>query len=976
MSRIYRPALLLAAFALLATAAVPQVTHAQLLGKAEAKCNSTLNGNGGKLISTVVGIQAKCLIANPVGSCPDAKGDAKIAKALGKLTAGAEKSCTSTCSLSDQVVCIDDSGCPPTGASFNSVQSCSAGGKKPMRASRMGFPGSACDTVNSAADMADCTAAVANQINDEIVAQIFGGLDGSDVGSDKDAGKCLSKVAATLGKSVGKITKSIGKCRGAIDTSAGATFSANDCSTADPKVANSIDKTVTKLRDTVAKSCTSATLGSLNICGGLTDIGEVQDCLETLLLEASFTRVPVAQRTYLTAGLINAAYPSSLQPTCGDNLVNQSRNQFAPMGEECDGEDDAACPGLCAPPGDRFECTCPNVPRTARIINPGDFVDLDSGDSGNAHDSTLPTPFIQYMELSNCACNEFDPVDQATCIEGAPTDPICDSVAVTEPRCSFATDLADPSCDQFGDNGGTNDDVDCRACDAFTTTPGAACQAQSGCQSQCYADTDADGDTPLGNCSTQGDCGSGQVCRGLCASNECVKLANGAPLPLAAASTRVCVVNFYSTDITGTVNLVTGEHEGSLILSSQVFQASTFITPCPTCGGYCNDDSGSWSGENCAGTCSTTKACVGGDTPGAGCSANADCPGGTDADTAQCWGVPCRFDDDCPGAETCTTASPTCAIQNSDGTCNLNLVCSGGDAEGQECRIEATHNVFGTTSGDCPPTQSTSITPGGFAIIFDEVTSEPTTWPVADAAPCDGLLSNYDCQCNHIIRGAGGTPNRPNNCWSTCNAVGPQFGEACAPGSGSKGSRCAGGDYDGLLCDEESDCLPDGSCSAGNPLHCVGGANEGIQCTGGGDCPDGTCEDACTGGLCVPQCLPGADPEEGFCPDGPSVAACDGDGFQWLGCGEENVGTTVGCDDAFPGSGTCVELPRRCQLLDTPLEGGDTANGNGDPTNFLSVSAFCVPATSGGGVNSATGLPGASKVRQAGTTEVNFTSIP
>jgi len=38
-------------------------------------------------------------------------------------------------------------------------------------------------------------------------------------------------------------------------------------------------------------------------------------------------------------------------PVCGDNSVNQP-------GEECDGTDDAACPGLCLPPGDPNECTC------------------------------------------------------------------------------------------------------------------------------------------------------------------------------------------------------------------------------------------------------------------------------------------------------------------------------------------------------------------------------------------------------------------------------------------------------------------------------------------------------------------------------------------------------------------------------------------------------------------------------------------
>jgi hypothetical protein len=36
---------------------------------------------------------------------------------------------------------------------------------------------------------------------------------------------------------------------------------------------------------------------------------------------------------------------------CGDNQVQ--------LGEDCDGTSDAACPGLCAPPGDPNECQCP-----------------------------------------------------------------------------------------------------------------------------------------------------------------------------------------------------------------------------------------------------------------------------------------------------------------------------------------------------------------------------------------------------------------------------------------------------------------------------------------------------------------------------------------------------------------------------------------------------------------------------------------
>jgi len=39
-------------------------------------------------------------------------------------------------------------------------------------------------------------------------------------------------------------------------------------------------------------------------------------------------------------------------PSCGDGVADPAR------GEECDGSDDAACPGQCLPPGELNECTC------------------------------------------------------------------------------------------------------------------------------------------------------------------------------------------------------------------------------------------------------------------------------------------------------------------------------------------------------------------------------------------------------------------------------------------------------------------------------------------------------------------------------------------------------------------------------------------------------------------------------------------
>jgi hypothetical protein len=233
--------------------------------------------------------------------------------------------------------------------------------------------------------------------------------------------------------------------------------------------------------------------------------------------------------------------------------------------------------------------------------------------------------------------------------------------------------------------------------------------------------------------------------------------------------------------------------------------------------------------------------------------------------------------------------------------------------------------------------------------------------------------------------------------------------------------RCAGGMNAGNVCTAAAGC-PGGSCAAaatctvGDGLACNSG-NDGYcrpaTCTVDGDCTGGaTCDNVCPNGICTPlcgeigqcsggdkngfncavdvdcpgggTCVPG-DPFEGACVIGERFH-CAGPGNEFRTCLPPEVGSKTSCEygvdgvpgtgDDYVGAGDCIKDVQNCFVNDGAAEGGDTGNGQGDPTNTLSVATYCIPASESSSVNSTAGLPGPGRIRQRATVVPNFTQLP
>jgi hypothetical protein len=975
--------------AVAAVVAIGAAPPALAASKLEERCVLKASKAAIKFASTHIGEMTDCAVdaAAEFGvTCPTVKNATKISKARIKLVDAVEKDCQSACSISRSISCVANHLCP---ARDKGTENCTAGGNnKPFDMGNLGFPGPYCEEqlghpVESAVDIAECMSGLAEGVGSVAVSGIFGNV---SPGVSKEGLRCLSAASKGLRKLSVTVAKSASKCRNGILRGK---KQANPvtCVSDDAKLTAKVVKAAIKMNKLLTARCTDESILELDLCGngvgGTATLEDAQSCLQDLAKEIGDSEAVPAARLYSDVSLIDAIYPP--KPVCGDNLVNQLPNGFLPLGEECDGFSDSACPGLCAPPGDLFECTCLDVPRM-RFFAKSDGSETDAGWTGRSHNQVTSESSGFVLELSGCDCDSFDGVN---CI-GSTGDSVCDLYGATQPSCSFDFNSG-VRCDEYGTDdddgngmpfgeGEDDEDEDCFVCDAFSENHMDSCTDDGDCLSRCF---DAQG-LPQGACGAQSDCAAGQVCRGRCDTGQrCIRTLNGPPLPVVNGSSPVCTVQKFRSDVTGTMDLQSGNHEIYYRLFSQIHFASNENRPCPVCGGFCVG--GGKDLDPCMGRCSQSE-------------------------------TACMVDADCDIPQTCNRSTPDCP----GGECELSRVC-GADPTinpgltGAACRVTHEHDFFGSLSTDCLPASEVNVSGRGLEIDYLPWTSG--TVSLGSSVPCTASgFELIDCPCP---AGQGGEATKPNKCTPACNAAGPDFGVGCADGNSvGEGTGCAGGVNQGKLCDEDADC-PDSSCSA-NPMHCIGDpAFDRFGCDSDADCGLGSCVDACPGGRCLPLCVPtAADPFDGEGAAGPSDYHCSGGKFQFKSCppsaasgscdavcsvsgiscvsssqcpaGETCEGSCeqardceagsdgmLGTADDLAQSGVCVVDPVSCFLNPILGEGGTTDNGMGDATNMSTVGLFCSkPVPNNPAVNNGAGFGGPTRVRVRGENIPNFTSIP
>lgn len=948
----------------------------------ELKCSKALAKSTAKLYSTILKNTTKCRDADISGKqddpglCSPLTGKAadKVAKAEEKLASKVAKACTSVCGLSNDIACSRDLECPPNGS--NRETCVGVGGTNPFNSDDLGFPGPYCEailghTLSGAGDIAACVSAIAARVADDVVTNLYADIDESAALS-KEAAGCLSKLGKAASKGPAKIATAIGKCRDEQNDLDGRLILADACATSDAGAIKAITKNIDKADKTIDKSCSTAALSELNLCGagvgGITDAAGAKACVGALLLEAADSQQPPVERSYVTINLVDGTHPDAGVATCGDGLINEGRTSFNGVGEECEVGDDSACGGgNCFPPGDAWECTCDTTARLRFSVD-GPATDSDAGWTGGSHDAVHVTGQGFTAEVTNCDC---DDLDDATCV-GSTSDSVCDTFVDAAPTCSGPD--TGMNCDAQGDNDDVYERGDCFVCDENSINAGDYCgdgndgTVESACQSQCFNNTT---NTPTGPCDRQTDCAAGETCKGRCDSTQvCDILSEGAPLPLIAATTPVCVNLALFSDIVGTRDIVTAEEELFYQARSFTHFGISTDSPCPECAGTCSD-----SGEPCLGRC---------DVSDANCIVDSDCTG--------------------LGDTTCLSATPECP--GAGAVCNLVPVCTDGPNAARSCRPGA-ETPFGVVSADCPPFPSANITGSGVKMNHDPMTSGSDV--LTGDLPCSALgFHNFSCPCPDD----GGAPTKPNNCNAACNA-GANLGLACPDFT-----RCVGGTDAGSACDEDADCEGGtctgtaNKCTAGGPVSLGASCSVNADCDSGGGGGDGVCEPACPGGLCTPLCVaqgicdgasafPGTtctldedcdggtcladDPFDGNCAAGPTNYRCDGEGFTGNPCVAGNVGTETGCEfgpdgspdtaDDLPGAGICRPVKQECFLDNGYAEGGTTLNGLGDPSNVSWVSVVCTPRGVSA-INPVSGFGGPQRLRRKGTVTMNVETLP
>jgi cysteine-rich repeat protein len=718
--------------------------------------------------------------------------------------------------------------------------------------------------------------------------------EGCDDGNAINSDACLNScVAATCGDGV--------TCTGMTCTS-GPTGGAEACddangSNTDPCRTNCAAATCGDGFLCNSMGCTTGPSGGVEVCdnAGANSNVTPDACRTTCRPAFCGDNVTDTGETCDTAGNSMACDSDCTTAACGDGFINPANN------ETCDTS------------GESMTC---DINCTSAICGDG-YINVVKGencDDGNAmsgdgcsstcmtgpgsgeHDSACPDlgELTLYSKMSNQACTT----------NGDCTFPRFCNTALPNPRCETIADL-DSGWNGAGHDSDINDSVTatasllcegpagpgCGECEVTGISPEAGnCRCANSIATICDQPFVADND----------DCG-GAVC-------NCYF---GAPFPLSAQGTPVCVSNRFSEDIFGTADPDLGAGEITANLRAQVFLGYTRDMPCPVCGGKCsNDNSG------------------------------------------------CIFDDDCDGLATCVQDTPGDGIR--DGQCVRNPDTHVSD--GVPCEIDGVNASFPALIGtatpgsggagysiDCQPDVGKNVSGAGLKISLQQTTGLSS---LGFGVDCNGPTAGTDmCPC--LVCSIDTT--------QPCDSDGD-----CAPLPGT----CAGAPNGGGI-----QCTTNSECTSANIGPCGGlgvcNKKQTQACSNNSDCLNHNVG-PCALQTCTATGANGVTPQPNFCTDdictdqgggegtclaGPNLLFCDG-------LVKANGGGASGClsnSDCVGGYGVCTVTEQANCFLD-PI----VAIGVPDPEFPIAGATFCIAPTSNPGVNSSAGLPGPGRVLSQG----------
>ncbi len=882
--------------AILSLADVPVV-------RAEAvACKREIARAGAKLGRAEMRALQKCedgiVAGKHAGPCPDAKASEQIAKAgaktdsaIAKRCGGADGSCAASAD-NDPLATIgwDIGSCPNFEA------------------------GSCANAIAHCGDIATCLRCINDAAVEQAIDLYYDALAPS---TDAAVKKCQRALGKETAKFFDAKRKALSKCEDVV--LAGGTGACPDARAA-ASIAKAEAKKVAKIcaacggpdkacggpddltRAQIGFAATCPNLdppGPAPACGGavssLEDIVECVDCVTGFKADCvSAAGAPAAGAYPPECNGAIAPTPTPMATPGPTSTPSDCGNATIDPGEECDGSDDALCPGFCQP-----DCTCgapctlPNPMPVAIALAARPGIDLDTGWTGISHD--LPG------------------------VDDAPT---------TSARLlGCDTDLGSPTCGQCTVTGPIKYQGPANTCRCFNATA-----------TDTSTLTSCDPEAPA--------CGGAESC-------QCFY---GPPLPLSSGAVPVCVVNRFAGPFAGTVNVAnTGTHAGEGVsevrLLSSVYNGLGATNPCPKCNGDLTARDGLAQGT-CAGGPRDGMACdAAGLNPYFGAT-SLDCPPlaagnigdlivsfepattatttlGTNRPCTATSGVPC-FCNTCP-----TAAAEPC---NSNSDCPGNLTCGGrrcisGANAGTPCtqNSECGSNVCSRPGsptqqnacigGVCEPNPSDPSNPNEGVCPDGPVdracSLEPFRGCTADAdcnpAPsgnCSDCLPEQTCgtvprQCflDPIVR--TGTPGTRDSILAATFCLPPARSPsinnvAGLPGPGAVlqptrtfriGPLCGNGVIDaGESCDGAADASCPGAC--GLDCQCPAAAscgddevNQPSETCDGAD--DGVCPGLCQGNC---QCAP-------FCGDGvvnqPSEVCDDANDVDGDGC--DGNCTVTGC---------------------------------------------------------------------------------